>query len=78
MSQIIQTMTPKQVAQTWAQIEEMERRTRGNELETPFIVLVRICRDYVAQSGSPDMQQAARANLIARLDKFRVKYFEKI
>ena len=75
-------MTPKQVAQTWAQIEEMERRTRGNELETPFIVLVRICRDYVTQSGclaaDPDMQQAARANLIARLDKFRVKYFEKI
>ena len=74
-------MTNKQIAQAWAQIEKMERLTRGNELETPFVVLMRICRDYAAKCcifDSPNMERAAREELIERLDKFRIKYFAKI
>ena len=74
-------MTGKQMAQAWAQIERMERLTRGNELETPFVVLMRICRDYAAKCcvfDAPETERAAREELIRRLDKFRIKYFAKI
>ena len=73
-------MTSKQIGQTWRQIEEMEKRMRGDELETPFIVLMRICRDYVATTKFPgeNTMKYARERLIERLDKFRIKDFEKI
>ena len=73
-------MTSKQIGQTWRQIEEMEKRMRGDELETPFIVLMRICRDYAETTKFPgeETRRHAQARLIERLDKFRIKYFEKI
>ena len=72
-------MTSKQIGQTWRQIEEMEKRMRGDELETPFIVLMRIFH-YVATTKFPgeNTMKYARERLIERLDKFRIKYFEKI
>lgn len=53
---------------------------RGDELETPFIVLMRICRDYAETTKFPgeETRRHAQARLIERLDKFRIKYFEKI
>lgn len=54
---------------------------RGNELETPFVVLMRICRDYARSTLHWDEEEVrlqAQKRLIERLDKFRTKYYEKI
>ena len=57
----------------------MESLCRGNELETPFVVLMRICRDYVAMAGVQMMSDESRVRYLAeRLDRFKVKYFDKI
>ena len=57
----------------------MESLCRGNELESPFVVLMRICRDYVTMSGVQMLDEDARVKYLAgRLAKFKTKYFEKI
>ena len=57
----------------------MESLCRGNELESPFVVLMRICRDYVTMSGVQMMSDESRVRYLAeRLDRFKVKYFDKI
>lgn len=73
-------MTEKQKAQLFLEAQELETQMRGDELENPFIVLMRICRDYMemSQGLTGVYLQRQREELIARLDKFRVKYFEKI
>ena len=57
----------------------MERLCRGNEFETPFVVLMRICRDYVERDGIQMLSDEGKVRYLAeRLDRFRIKYFAKI
>ena len=72
-------LTSKQYGQLIREAERMESLCRGNELETPFVVLMRICRDYVAMAGVQMMSDESRVRYLAeRLDRFKVKYFDKI
>ena len=72
-------MTGKQVDQFFREAESLERLCRGNELESPFVVLMRICRDYVAKDGIQMMTDEGRVRYLAgRLDRFRIKYLEKV
>ena len=45
-------LTSKQYGQFIREANRLESLCRGNELETPFVVLMRICRDYVEKDGS--------------------------
>lgn len=73
-------MTEKQLNQFFRDACNLEREMRGNELETPFVVLMRICRDYASSTLHWDeaVRLQAQKRLIERLDKFRTKYYEKI
>ena len=72
-------LTSKQYGQLLREAERMESLCRGNELESPFVVLMRICRDYVTMSGVQMLDEDARVKYLAgRLAKFKTKYFEKI
>lgn len=72
-------LTSKQYGQLLREAERMESLCRGNELESPFVVLMRICRDYVTMSGVQMMSDESRVRYLAeRLDRFKVKYFDKI
>ena len=75
----LKVMTGKQYDQLFKEADALERQCRGNELETPFVVLMRICRDYVTMAGVQMMSDESKVKYLAeRLDKFRIKYFEKI
>ena len=72
-------MTGKQYGQFIREAEKMERLCRGNEFETPFVVLMRICRDYVERDGIQMLSDEGKVRYLAeRLDRFRIKYFAKI
>ena len=72
-------LTSKQYGQLIREAERMESLCRGNELETPFVVLMRICRDYVAKDGIQMLSNESKVRyLVERLDKFRIKYFAEI
>ena len=72
-------LTGKQYGQLLREAERMESLCRGNELESPFVVLMRICRDYVTMSGVQMMSDESKVRYLAeRLDRFKVKYFDKI
>jgi hypothetical protein len=50
----------------------------GND-EIAFIVLMRICRDYANPYAYPLMTGEVRDKwLIEKLQRFRIKYFEKV
>lgn len=72
-------LTGKNYDQLFREVDRLESLCRGNELETPFVVLMRICRDYVTKDGLQRLSDEDRVKyLTERLDKFRIKYFEKI
>ena len=72
-------LTGKNYDQLFREVDRLESLCRGNELETPFVVLMRICRDYVTMPGVQMMSDESKVKYLAeRLDKFRIKYFEKI
>lgn len=72
-------MTGKQIDQFFREAEALERQCRGNELESPFVVLMRICRDYVAKDGIQMLSDEGKVRYLAeRLDRFRIKYFEQV
>ena len=72
-------LTGKQYGQLLREAERIESLCRGNELESPFVVLMRICRDYVTMSGVQMMSDESKVRYLAeRLDRFKVKYFDKI
>lgn len=56
-----------------------QKLIRGDEQETAFIVFIRICRDYLDNSLYPCVIGADREKwLINRLNKYKIKYYEKI
>lgn len=72
-------LTSKQYDQLFREADRLESLCRGNELETPFVVLMRICRDYVTMAGVQMLDEDARVKYLAeRLAKFKIKYFDKI
>lgn len=72
-------LTGKQYDQLFREADRLESLCRGNELETPFVVLMRICRDYVTMAGVQMLDEDARVKYLAeRLAKFKIKYFDKI
>lgn len=72
-------LTSKQYGQFIREANRLESLCRGNELETPFVVLMRICRDYVTMGGVQTMDDEAKVRYLAgRLAKFKIKYFDKI
>ncbi len=72
-------LTSKQYDQLFREADRLESFCRGNELETPFVVLMRICRDYVTLTGVQMMNDEDKVRYLAgRLAKFRTKYFDKI
>lgn len=72
-------MTGKQYDQLFKEADALERQCRGNELETPFVVLMRICRDYVTMAGVQMLDEDAKVKYLAeRLARFRIKYFDKV
>lgn len=75
----LQVMTGKQYDQFIREANRLESLCRGNELETPFVVLMRICRDYVTMAGVQMLDEDAKVKYLAeRLARFRIKYFAKI
>lgn len=75
----LQVMTGKQYDQFIREANRLESLCRGNELETPFVVLMRICRDYVEKDGIQRLSDEGKVRYLAeRLDRFRIKYFAKI
>ena len=72
-------LTSKQYGQFIREANRLESLCRGNELETPFVVLMRICRDYVEKDGIQRLSDEGKVRYLAeRLDRFRIKYFAKI
>ena len=72
-------LTSKQYDQLFREADRLESLCRGNELETPFVVLMRICWDYVTMAGVQMLDEDARVKYLAeRLAKFKIKYFDKI
>lgn len=72
-------LTWKQEKQLIDCANETNEKLRGNEQEQPFIVLMRICRDYANTQFKPLLRGADREKwLIERLNNYRIKYFEKI
>ncbi len=72
-------LTSKQYGQLIREANRLESLCRGNELETPFVVLMRICRDYVTMAGVQMLDEDAKVKYLAeRLARFRIKYFAKI
>ena len=68
-------LTGKQYDQLFREADRLESLCRGNELETPFVVLMRICRDYVTMGGVQMMDDEAKVRYLAgRLAKFKIKY----
>lgn len=56
-----------------------QKLMRGDEQEAAFIVFMRICRDYLDNSHCPCIIGADREMwLIERLNKYKIKYYEKI
>ena len=72
-------LTSKQYDQLFRETDRLESLCRGNELETPFVVLMRICRDYVTMAGVQMLDEDAKVKYLAeRLARFRIKYFDKV
>ena len=57
-------LTGKQYDQLFREADRLESLCRGNELETPFVVLMRICRDYVTMGGVQMMDDEAKVSIL--------------
>lgn len=74
----------KQWEQLQREVEKMQITARkaqqgGQEDTIPFLVLMRICRDYADKSYQPLIDEEARdKQLIEKLKRFRIKYFETV
>lgn len=68
-------LTAKQIGQLLA-ISKNTQQGMGLD-EIAFITLMRICRDYVDQSRYPVVPDREKW-MIERLNKFRIRFFEKI
>ena len=70
-------LTTKQRLQLFRITEDVQRSVCLDELA--IITLMRICRDYVDRGRYPTIAGEPRKKwLIERLDKFRIRFFEKI
>lgn len=68
----------KQTRQLLKIASDVQHADLMQDENTVFIVLMRICRDYTG-TGFPALQGEARDKwFLERLQKYRLKYFEKI
>ena len=72
-------LTNKQFQQLVNIAKSTESQTRQTDESAAFVVLMRICRDYADPYSYPLLTGESRNKwLIERLQKYQVKFFEKI
>lgn len=70
-------LSSKQTLQLLAIAQDAQRDTALDLDEVAFVSLMRICRDYVDPSRYPVVSDREKW-FIDRLNKFRIRFFEKI
>ena len=70
-------LSSKQTFQLLAIAQDAQRDTALDLDEVAFVTLMRICRDYVDHKRYPAVI-AREKWFLARLNKFRIRFFEKI
>lgn len=73
----MQGLTTKQRLQVLEVADALQKTIIPNCGDVAFITLMRICRDYVDQSRYPAVKDR-ESWLIERLNKYRIRFFEKI
>ena len=72
-------LTDKQAKQLERLANDTERLCIPNDDEAAFIVLMRICRDYLNSAEFPFIKGDDRDEwLIEKLKRYRIKFFEKV
>lgn len=72
-------LSSKQTLQLLAIAQDAQRDTALDLDEVAFVTLMRICRDYVDIKRYPLIKDEKREKwFIDRLNKFRIRFFEKI
>ena len=75
-------LSTKQVIQLLTIANNLEKEigwTCAGSQNTAFVSLIRICRDYVEFCKRPlAKKEDANRSLLERLDKFYIRYFDKL
>ena len=70
-------LSSKQTLQLLAIAQDAQRATALDLDEVAFVTLMRICRDYVDRKRYPAVIDREKW-FLDRLNKFRIRFFEKI